>query len=114
LLELCRRCDIGLTLFTKETVQPMAGASNKPFDYLASGLSLLVSATPEWTTFYVAPGYGLACDPHDPARIAPAVRWVLETPDQLRRMGEGGRQRVATAWNYEQQFARVWQLMERG
>src|SRR5262249_6366708 len=56
LLELCRGCDIGLTLFTKETVQPMAGASNKPFDYLASGLALLVSATPGWTALFLDQG----------------------------------------------------------
>jgi glycosyltransferase involved in cell wall biosynthesis len=114
LLELCRGCDIGLTLFTKETVQPMAGASNKPFDYLASGLALLVSAAPEWTAMYVGPGYGLSCDPHDADSIAAAVRWFLENPEQLRRMGEAGRQRIATDWNYEQRFAPVLRLLEQG
>jgi glycosyltransferase involved in cell wall biosynthesis len=114
LLEQCRSCDIGLTLFTKETVQPMAGASNKPFDYLASGLTLLVSSTPEWTRFFVDPGYGLSCDAHDADSIAEAVRWLLEHPEQLRQMGEAGRQRVAAAWNYEAQFAPVLQRIEHG
>ncbi len=112
LLSLCRICDIGLTLFTKETVQPMAGASNKPFDYLASGLALLVSATPEWTKMFVEPGYALACDPQDAGRIAEAVKWFLQHPEQIRRRGEAGRQRIATAWNYEHQFKPVLTLLE--
>ena len=89
--------------------QAMTGASNKPFDYLASGLALLVSDLPDWRTMFVDNGYALAVDPTDPASIATAVSWLLEHPDELRAMGERGRQRILCEWNYEKQFAPVLQ-----
>lgn len=104
-------CDVGLALMPMRTDDPnlrdMVGASNKPFDYLAWGLALLVSDLPEWRRVYVDAGYGLACDPEDPASIAAALRWFLEHPAERQAMGEGGRQRILTQWNYERQFAPV-------
>jgi glycosyltransferase involved in cell wall biosynthesis len=111
LLSYCRQADVGLSLMPTDSNDPnlqlMVGASNKPFDYLACGLALLVSDLPIWRQEYVDPEYGLACDPDDPASIASALRWFLDHPEKLRAMGERGRQRVATEWNYEHQFAPV-------
>jgi glycosyltransferase involved in cell wall biosynthesis len=91
----------------------MTGASNKAFDYLACGLALLVSDLPDWRGLYVAPGYGLACDPEDPETIAAALRWFLDHPEERQAMGEAGRQRILKEWNYETQFRPVWQLLNR-
>lgn len=85
----------------------MTGASNKPFDYLACGLTLLVSIRPEWEEMYVQPGYGLPCNPNDADSIATQLRWFLEHPVETHAMGERGRQRILTGWNYENQFAPV-------
>ena len=90
----------------------MVGASNKPFEYLACGVALLVSDLPEWKELYVEGGYGLACDPSDPKSIAETLRWFLEHPGPMRRMGEAGRRRVLSEWNYEAQFAPVLRLLE--
>jgi glycosyltransferase involved in cell wall biosynthesis len=87
--------------------QWMPGASNKPFDYLAGGLALLVSNLAGWRDLYVEPGYGIACDAPDPRSIAGALRWFMDHPTEMRAMGERGRQRVAAEWNYEAQFAPV-------
>ena len=85
----------------------MVGASNKVFDYLASGLALLVSDLPEWKETYVEPGYGLACNPDDPQSIASALERFLKHPTEMREMGERGRQKILKEWNYEQQFMPV-------
>ncbi|MDW8228166.1 MAG: glycosyltransferase [Anaerolineales bacterium] len=112
LLKECCRADIGLALMSRRNndvnFRWMVGASNKPFDYLACGLALLVSDLPDWREMYVAPGYGLACNPDDPESIAAALRWFLEHPVERREMGERGRQRIVQEWNYERQFAPVW------
>jgi glycosyltransferase involved in cell wall biosynthesis len=109
----CRQHDVGLafmpTTSADVNLAHMTGASNKPFDYLACGLALLVSDLPDWRTMYVAPEYGLACDPATPASIAAALRWFLEYPEERRAMGERGRQRIAAEWNYEQEFQKVYQ-----
>jgi glycosyltransferase involved in cell wall biosynthesis len=111
LLALCRQCDVGLSLMPKQSLdnneQAMTGASNKPFDYLACGLALLVSDLPDWRALFVDGGYALVVDPTDAATIATAVRWLLEHPVELRAMGERGRQRILREWNYEKQFAPV-------
>jgi glycosyltransferase involved in cell wall biosynthesis len=107
----CREGDIGLAFMPRHTTdlneQHMTGASNKPFDYLACGLALLVADRPDWRTMFVEPGYGLACDPEDAESIAAALRWFLEHPAEMRAMGERGRQRIAAQWHYERQFAPV-------
>ena len=111
LFALARQADVGLVLFDRQFREPMAGASNKPFDYLACGLALLVTDTAEWEKMYAAAGYAQSCDPHDPEAIAAAVRWFLERPGEARTMGEAGRLRLEAEWNYETQFQPVADLM---
>jgi glycosyltransferase involved in cell wall biosynthesis len=111
LLTGCRRCDVGIAFMPRLSSdineQNMVGASNKPFDYMASGLALLVSELPEWRAVFADDGYGLACDSDDATSIAAAIRWFVVHRDEMRRMGERGRQRVLAEWNYETQFAPV-------
>jgi glycosyltransferase involved in cell wall biosynthesis len=114
LLPQCSQCDVGIALmptqFTNANEMAMAGASNKPFDYLACGLALLVSDLPDWRAFYVEAGCALAVDPNDAGSIAKALRWLLEHPDERRGMGERGRQHILADWNYETQFEPVFEL----
>ncbi|MDQ6672223.1 MAG: glycosyltransferase [Chloroflexota bacterium] len=111
-----READVGLVLMPAiaddESEQWMPGASNKPFDYLASGLALLVSDVPAWRRLFVEPGYGLACTPEDPHSIAAALNWLIDHPVEMRAMGERGRQRIAAEWNYETQFRPVQEWLD--
>ena len=115
LLALSDACDIGLALMPLETddvnMRSMAGASNKAFEYLACGLPILVSDRPEWRAMFVDPGYARCCDPEDAESIADALQWYVRNPDRARAMGENGRQRVLSEWNYETQFAPVFRLI---
>lgn len=111
LLRWARRADVGLAFMPRASEnrneRAMVGASNKPFDYLACGVVPLVSDLPGWRETYVEPGYGLACEPDDPASIAAAVERLLDDPGAMRAMGERGRQRILQEWHYERQFAPV-------
>lgn len=117
LLRHAAECDVGLAFIPKKDEDInnafKLGASNKPFDYLACGLALLVSDLPEWRKMYVEPGYGLACDPEDPESIAKALLWFLEHPAEMRAMGERGRQRILSEWNYEREFLPVLEWLKR-
>lgn len=107
-MEVCRRHDVGIALVPlasrDSNLRSMVGASNKPFDYLAGGLALLVSQLADWEETFVAPGYGLACDPAASQSIAAAMRWFIEHPADTRNMGEKGRRRILHQWNYAAQF----------
>lgn len=115
MLECCRKADVGLALMPKKSrdinVTNMVGASNKPFDYLACGLAILVSDLADWRETYVTPGYGMSCNPEDPESIANALAWFLNNPELTKLMGERGRQRVLTNWNYEYQFSTVFSML---
>ena len=115
LLSWCRKCDVGLALMPKQSddhnEKTMAGASNKPFDYISCGLAVMVSDLPDWRTIYVEAGCGLTCEPHNPESIAAALQWFLDHPVEMRAMGERGRQKIATEWNYEKGFFPVLERM---
>lgn len=117
LLEQCGHFDIGLALFSQlepeVNQRTMAGASNKPFDYMARGLALLVTDLPEWRTMYVEQGFGLACQPDSADSIHAALRWFYEHPAERHAMGQRGRQRILEAWHYEQLFRPVLDRMTK-
>jgi glycosyltransferase involved in cell wall biosynthesis len=92
----------------------MTGASNKPFDYMAAGLALLVSDRPDWRDMFVAPGYAQACDPTDPASIATALAWFLDHPAERRAMGANCRAKIEAEWNYDSAFAPVMSALLHG
>ena len=105
------KCGVGIALFEKEFREPMVGASNKPFDYLACGLALLVPNTKEWLDFFVSSGCAIACDSEDEKSIEDALNWFTANPDETFAMGQRGRQLVLEKWNYEQQFGPVYQYL---
>ena len=115
LLPLCRKATVGLSLIAETTSdlneQTMIGASNKPFEYLACGIPLLVSDLPEWIEAFVAPGYALACRSSDAESIARSLRWFMEHAKEAWQMGQRGHQRVMEEWNYETQFEPVLQRL---
>lgn len=116
LLQLCATADVGLAFMPLGSadlnMQAMTGASNKPFDYLACGLNLLVSDLPDWRTMFVDPGFAQVCNPASAASIAAAVRWWLEHPAEAEAARVRGRQRILDEWNYEQQFGPVLSLID--
>lgn len=115
LLSWCGQFDVGIAFMPNESddinMRAMAGASNKPFDYLSCGLAVLMTDLPDWRALYVEEGCGLACDPDNPQSIAAALQWFLDHPAELREMGERGRRRIAAEWNYETQFRPVLERM---
>jgi glycosyltransferase involved in cell wall biosynthesis len=105
------RAHVGLALVppngNEVNLDQMTGASNKPFDYMAAGLALLVSDRPDWRNMFVDPGYARACDPTDPASIAAALNWFLDHPAERRAMGASGRAKIEAEWNYDSAFEPV-------
>jgi glycosyltransferase involved in cell wall biosynthesis len=85
----------------------MLGASNKVFDYLANGLAVVVPDLADWRERFVAPGYGLACEPSSVDSLRAVIARLHADPDARRDMGERGRQRVLGEWHYEHGFQPV-------
>lgn len=114
-MRLAADADVGLVLVPRRggdvNLEHLVGASNKAFDYLAAGLMLLVSDRPDWRAAYADAGLARVCDPADGDSIAQAVRWCLDHRAEVRAAGERGRRKVLEDWNYERQFAAVFERL---
>ena len=110
-------CDVGLSLLRIHSndinMRHMAGASNKPFDYLSQGLALIVPNDPEWERLFVQNGCAISCEPGDKDALVKVYKWLAKNRAEVRAMGIKGRELVRTTWNYESQFSPVAALMEK-
>jgi hypothetical protein len=105
------RAHVGLALMPFSSGDPnmnhMAGASNKPFDYMAAGLALLVSDLPDWTRMFVAPGFARAADPTSADSLFAALEWFVNHAHERREMAARGQAMIGSIWNYDTVFAPI-------
>lgn len=111
LMRLGSECHVGLCILRINegdiNMQHMAGASNKPFDYLSQGMCLIVPPDHEWERIYVETGFAKICPINNVARLAEVFRWMADHREEIAEMGVRGHQFVIDEWNYEKQFAPV-------
>jgi glycosyltransferase involved in cell wall biosynthesis len=116
LLRHTRTQDIGLGVLSIDpeniNLRFLAGASNKVFDYLAHGIVPIVLDLPEWRELLIDRGCAVGCHANDPDSLAKAISQLVSDPNEMRKMGETGRQHILKEWNYEAQFAPVLELLE--
>lgn len=117
MLAVTRSCDVGVSLMPMDSadanMRHMTGASQKPFEYMASGCALLVSDLPDWVAMFVTCGFGLSCDPRSPASIAAAIRRLSDDTQGTRQMGERGRRAILDRLHYEKCFDPVLTAIRR-
>jgi GT2 family glycosyltransferase len=115
LMSSASECDVGLAMLriTNDDInmRHMVGASNKPFDYLSQGLSIVVSPDPEWEKLYVANGCAVSCSLDDVSALTETFHWLRDNPEQVYAMGQRGRESVLNDWSYESQFKPVMDLL---
>jgi len=112
----CRKHDAGLVLFTGEGWEiyatEMAGASNKPFDYLSQGIAVLVPDLPVWKELYVNNNCAIEANPDDAELLAELFDWLAHHRKEVQEMGRKGRELIEREWNYEKQFQPVLEWIE--
>jgi lipopolysaccharide/colanic/teichoic acid biosynthesis glycosyltransferase/glycosyltransferase involved in cell wall biosynthesis len=88
---LCRRANVGLMILANVPAFYYGTSPNKFFDYLASGLPVLVNY-PGWMAEMVrAQGSGVVVPPRDPAAFANALMNLADARTATAAMGERGR-----------------------
>lgn len=115
LLNLAAECHAGLALMPLITndinMKYMVGASNKPFDYMAAGMFLIVSDLPEWREVYVSSGHSIACDPSSSVSLIDCFRWLMENRSKINEVGKLNREKIQDQWNFESLFKQVFTLL---
>ena len=113
LLVQCSKADVGLA-FTgksfKDNTQPefrSEGASQRPFEYMGLGLTLLVTDLEEWENFFVKDGYGYSCDSESVESIKNALLELYNNKDSLYEQGKMNKEKILSEWNYNNEFKKV-------
>ncbi len=83
----------------------MAGASNKPFDYLAAGLAILVEDHPEWRAMFDDVNLPVAFV--DSTNGESIVRGIQKCQSFGNENHKAAHRRLVNEWNYEFQFSEV-------
>ena len=107
------RARVGLVALHRRPNQESCMGSNKLFEYMASGLPVIVSDAPGWRWLTDELGCGLAVDPLDPGSIAAAIDHLLCNPEEAEEMGRRGRRAVERRFNWEGEAGKLIGLYRR-
>lgn len=102
-----QKADAGIVTFWPEPnhVQTLP---NKPFEYMACGLPLIMSDFEYWREFF-ADG-SVYVDPKDPDQIAAAIRELLNDDERLAEMGKANKMKTQTEYNWESEREKLFEL----
>ena len=84
----------------------------KLWEYLSVGLPILVSNFPKLEKLCNQFEFGLAVDPTDPRKIAEAIDYMIDHPEERRRFGENGKQKVRSEFNAENKMKDLIQIYD--
>ncbi len=82
----------------------------KLFEYMAAGLPVIASNFPLWKEIVEGNNCGICVDPLNPKEIADAIKYLIERPEERKRMGENGRRAVLERYNWEKESEKLLRL----
>ena len=112
LRSITRQADLGLSLDKPTNINHIYGLPNKIFDYLHSGVPVLVSRLVELEKIVDQYQVGDYIDNHDPAHIAARIEAISRDPIKLKRWKNNTR-RVIEELNWEKEGRIVVEIFEQ-
>jgi glycosyltransferase involved in cell wall biosynthesis len=104
-------CNIGMAILHPEP-NYIESLPTKLFEYMAVGLPVIASNFPLWKEIVEGNNCGLTVDPLKPAEIARAVEYLIEHPEEARKMGQNGQKAVMEKYNWETESRKLIELYE--
>ncbi|MBA7652869.1 hypothetical protein ES703_60708 [subsurface metagenome] len=90
--------NIGLVIFLPLPNQERA-MPNKPFEYMACSLPMVMSNFSYWQEIFSE--CALFVNPYDPEDIAEKVLYLLDNPDEAKKLSDEGRELIEKKYNWE-------------
>lgn len=109
--EVLSRSMVGLVLFHPEP-NHINAQPNKMFEYMSAGIPVIASNFPLWKKIIEGNNCGICVDPSNVNEIADAINWIMDNPEQAKRMGENGRRAVEEKYNWEQEGYKLLKIYE--
>ena len=103
------RAMAGLVLFHPEP-NHINAQPNKMFEYMSAGIPVIASNFPRWKQVLESHLCGICIEPMNPKAIAEAIQWIIDHPNEAKRMGENGRKAVEERTNWEQESKTLLEL----
>jgi hypothetical protein len=75
----------------------------KMFEYMSAGIPVIASNFALWREIIEKNNCGICVDPLNIEEIADAVKWIIDHPEEAKRMGENGRRAVEEKYNWEKE-----------
>lgn len=72
----------------------------KTYEYMGSGIPVVISQSAYADQMLAKYGFGIGVDPENVDEIAKAIQYLLDHPEEAKRMGENGRKAVAEEFNW--------------
>jgi glycosyltransferase involved in cell wall biosynthesis len=80
---------------------------NKIFEYMASGLPVIASNFPLWKTIVEGNNCGICVDPQNPKKIAQALNFIINNPENAKTMSDNAKKAVKEKYNWEQESKKL-------
>ena len=112
LRSITRRAHLGLSLDKPTNINHIYGLPNKIFDYLHSGVPVLVSRLVELEKIVNKYDVGTFIENHDPPHIASRIQEIFDEPGQLERWKENTEQ-VRRELNWEKEGQIVMEIFKQ-
>ncbi|OQO72229.1 glycosyltransferase [Enterococcus villorum] len=78
----------------------MGSIATKMFEYMASGMPMIISDFPLWKNILQESQNGIAVDPFNEEQIVQAMNQLIENPELRRKFGENGQLQYKTKFNW--------------
>ena len=86
--------------------------NTKVFEEMMAGLPVICTGFELWKEFVQRYDCGICVDPENTDEIASAIRYLLDHPEEARRMGENGRRAVEQEFNWGMEEMKLLSLYE--
>lgn len=94
-------------------VNYLLGLPVKMFEYMAVGLPVIASNFPLWKKIVEENNCGICVSPLNPEEIAKAIEYLIEYPEEAKKMGENGRKAVLEKYNWENESKKLLKIYEK-
>ena len=85
---------------------------NKMFEYMSAGLPVIASNFPLWKEIVEGNQCGICVNPLEPKEIAKAIEYIVNHPEEAKKMGENGRRVVLEKYNWGKEKEKLIKIYE--